>query len=284
MQILIASNNTPHSNKAFEFGLIVAKQAKADLTLVRVIARPGERKLARQQLQDQRRVAEAAGFETQCFLQIGKPAEQILHTAHEEEVDLIVLGEGSKETLRRRAVGPTNERVIANATRPILLVKENSHEAKRFLFLHSGQQGLATMRRFLRYAGELLRRKTEVTVLHVMSQIGASYRISDWQLLAEAEEMIKQKTLEGEWLAGTLAAVKKARKVKAVPKVRHGLVVDEILNEANNGDYDIIVLGNHRRGGWQEILVDDIAKHVISSVPQSVLVVHGGLELSEPSG
>lgn len=281
MQILIATNNTPHSAKAFEFGLVLAKQAKADLTLVRVITKPAERQLARQHLQDQRRVAEAAGFETHCFLQIGQIAEQILHTAHEEEVDLILLGEGSPDTLRRRGVGSTNERVIANATRPVLLVKGDSLSARRFLLLHSGQQGLPTIRRFLRYSGDLIRRKSEVTLLHVMSQIGASYRISDWQLRAEAEEMIKQKTLEGEWLSNALAAIKKARKVKAIPKVRHGLVVDEILDEAKKGDYDIVVLGNHRRGGWQEILVDNISKQVIAGLSQSVLIVHGGLEPPE---
>ena len=137
------------------------------------------------------------------------------------------------------------------------------------------------LRRFLRYTGGLLRRNSEVTLLHVMSQIGASYRISDWGLGAEAAELIKKQSVEGQWLAEGLAILEKAAKVKAVPKVRHGLVVDEILEEAEQGGYDLIVLGNHRRGGWREVLVDDIARQVLARALCSVLVVHAGLDLAE---
>jgi nucleotide-binding universal stress UspA family protein len=141
--------------------------------------------------------------------------------------------------------------------------------------LHSGQEGLGTIKRFLQNTGKLIHKKSRVTLLHVMSQIGASYHVQDWELRAEAEELIKAKTLEGLWLKESMEALEHARKAKVIPKIRHGLVIDEILREAEQGDYDMVVLGSHRKGGWTEFLVDNIAKQIISRVNRPVLVVHG---------
>jgi len=140
---------------------------------------------------------------------------------------------------------------------------------------HSGQQGLGTIHRFLHHSGELLGKKSSVVLMHVMSQIGASYRVQDWELRAEASELIKKGTLEGQWLKEGMEAFERGGKVNVIPKVRHGLVVDEILAEVDQGEYDIVVLGSHRRRGWTDFLVDDIAKQVVARVDHPVLVVHG---------
>ena len=56
-------------------------------------------------------------------------------------------------------------------------------------------------------------------------------------------------------------------------KVRHGLVVDEILEEARTGDYQLVVIGASRGEGWQRILLDDLAHRIISQVDRPILVV-----------
>jgi nucleotide-binding universal stress UspA family protein len=55
--------------------------------------------------------------------------------------------------------------------------------------------------------------------------------------------------------------------------VRHGLVVDEILAEAQRGDYDLVVIGAYRSEGWQRILLDDQAHKIIVQLDRPVLVV-----------
>jgi nucleotide-binding universal stress UspA family protein len=61
--------------------------------------------------------------------------------------------------------------------------------------------------------------------------------------------------------------------VRARPKVRHGLVVDEILDEARAGEYDLVVIGAHRGEPWQRILLDDLAHKILVQMDRSVLVV-----------
>lgn len=275
MKILICGKPTSHSDLAVQYGLILAKQTKAELAFVHVIRHPDGRDAGIAYLKALNEMAEGAALSAELLLRVGHASEQIVHLAYEGGFDLIVVGEGSKESLLSRSVAPTNERVVANAPCPVLIVKGARKHAKSFLILHSGQEGLDTIKRFLASAGKLIVKKSSVTLLHVMSQIGASYRVKDWELRAEADELIKAGTLEGRWLEEVVSTLEQARKVKAVPKVRHGLVLDEILKEVEQGDYDVVVLGSHRRGGWTEFLVDNIAKQVIARIRRPVLVVHG---------
>jgi nucleotide-binding universal stress UspA family protein len=275
MRILIATNDTPHSTIAMQYGLMLAKRTGAKLTLMHVIRNPDERAMGNAHLKAQSKLARRLGLKADLILRTGLAAEQIIHLAHEGEQDLLVLGGGSKESLLRRKIAPTAERVVANAPCPVLIVRGSRKQALNFLILHSGQEGLSTIQRFLRHAGKLIREKCNVTLLHVMSQMGASYKVEDWELRAEADELIKKRTLEGKWLKQGIAALKRGRKVRVVPKVRHGLVIDEILKEVEQGDYDVVVLGSHRKDGWTDILMDDISKQVIARVKRPVLIVQG---------
>jgi nucleotide-binding universal stress UspA family protein len=275
MRILIATKPSSHAEVAVHYGLTLAKQTRAELTFIHVIRRPDAREAGNEYLRQLGTNAKKSGVDAQQLLRVGNSGEQIIHLAYEGQFDLIVLGEGSKESLLRRLVAPTNEKVVANAPCPVLIVKGAAVKADGFLVLHSGQEGLNTINRFLIHAGKLIGKKSKVTLLHVMSQIGASYRVQDWELRAEAKELIKKRTLEGTWLKEGTEAIENARKVDVAPKVRHGLVIDEILKEVDQGDYDIVILGSHHRGGWSDFLVDNIAKQVISRVKRPVLVVHG---------
>jgi nucleotide-binding universal stress UspA family protein len=62
--------------------------------------------------------------------------------------------------------------------------------------------------------------------------------------------------------------------VPAELRLRYGVVADEILREANEGDYDLIVIGASgtagRLKGW---LVGDVAREVVDHAPRSVLIV-----------
>ena len=60
------------------------------------------------------------------------------------------------------------------------------------------------------------------------------------------------------------------------PRLRHGLVVEEILGELEDPEYGLLVLGAHSaagRGRLLEVLLDDITEQLIAKSPCSVLVV-----------
>jgi nucleotide-binding universal stress UspA family protein len=118
----------------------------------------------------------------------------------------------------------------------------------------------------------LLEGEEEITVLHVMSQISAGPGVRGKQLRASAEELIQEHAPEGELLALDLQILGKPG-ITARPKVRHGLVLDEILDEAHTGDYDLVVIGAHASAGWQALLLDDLARRIIRDLDRPALVV-----------
>jgi nucleotide-binding universal stress UspA family protein len=56
-------------------------------------------------------------------------------------------------------------------------------------------------------------------------------------------------------------------------KIRHGLVVDEILAEANDGDYDLVIIGSHQGSNFERFLLDDLAHQIVTQSNTSILIV-----------
>jgi len=119
---------------------------------------------------------------------------------------------------------------------------------------------------------DLLDGEEEVTVLHVMSQISAGPGVRGKSLRVGVEELMAERSPEGELLERDVEILKGSR-IHPHPKVRHGLVVEEILDEARSGDYDLVIIGAHASEGWQRILLDDLARRIITQLDRSVLVV-----------
>ena len=79
-------------------------------------------------------------------------------------------------------------------------------------------------------------------------------------------------TPEGELLGRDIRVLDQPG-IHPIPKVRHGLVVDGILTEACNGDYDLIVIGAYKRQRWQHILLENLTRKVLIRSDRSVMVV-----------
>jgi nucleotide-binding universal stress UspA family protein len=96
--------------------------------------------------------------------------------------------------------------------------------------------------------------------------------VPGWELRAGAEELIQKHTPEGSLLKEDLERLE-ALNVRLQAKVRHGLVVKEILDEARSGDYDLVVIGAHEGKGWERYLLDDLARELINHADRPLLVV-----------
>jgi nucleotide-binding universal stress UspA family protein len=90
-------------------------------------------------------------------------------------------------------------------------------------------------------------------------------------LEAPAEVLMARNTPEGAHLRRALAILA-GLGVPAQARVRHGLVVDEILAEARGGDYDMLVIGAHAVQRLMRFLLDDVTRQIISHVDRPVLV------------
>ena len=271
MRLLIATGGAKHSEKALLLGGQMARSVRA-ATVLTVMKRPEDKANAEAVLDRAREILQPLVAEVNTLLRQGNPAEQIVLAAREGHYDLVVVGERPKHRLATRFLGSTAAHVVERAPCPVVIAKGEIHPLRHILLCDSGAASQTLLRRFADQLPPLAGGEVEITILHVMSQISAGPGINGQQLQATAEQLIHEKSPEGAILQRDVMLLARPT-VRARPKVRHGLVVEEILAEAQSGNYDLIVIGAHQSEGWQWLLLDDIAHQIVLEADRPVRVL-----------
>lgn len=271
MRILIATGGAPHSDLAVRLGGDISRVTNGQPTLLTVVQHEREREQAEAVLTRAKSIMGALISKAQQRIRVGRVPREIICEAQEGQYDLLIIGEHPRHQLARQLMGPTAQSVIALMPCPVLIVRNHSRPPRRVLVCEGGRDPSLLSRLISRLAA-LIEMITDLTVLHVMSQIAASPEAQDWELQAEAEELIEKRTPEGKLLAQDLELLKPLN-IQLQAKVRHGLVVEEILAEAKSGDYDLVVIGAHQSKGWERYLLDDLARQIIQHADRPVLVL-----------
>ncbi len=269
MRLLIATGGSPHSELALSLGAQIVQRADIIPTVLTVIRNASTRNRADLILN---RASELLKRQAITEVRHGQVGEEILRTATEGNYDLIIMGERRDHDLVTRLLGSTTRRVMEHAPCPVIIAKGRVGPIRRILLCDSGAESTSLLNRFTARLPALVEGEVSVTVLHVMSQMAAGPGIPGRQLRADAEELIRQHTPEGELLEQDVRLLERAN-LHPQPKIRHGLVVSEILDEARSGDYDLVVIGAHHGAGWERLLLDDLARQIIEQMDRPILVL-----------
>jgi nucleotide-binding universal stress UspA family protein len=273
MRILMATGGSQHSEIALHFGIQLAQRGQKNPTILTVIKDQSDRARAEEVLERVIRLLEPTVATVETKIRIGHPAEEIILEAEGGHYDLVIVGEKQHHRLVTRfLLGSTATRVVEHAPCPVIVAKGQAQPIRRILLCDSGAQDPTLLSRLITQLPKLIEGHEEITILHVMSQISAGPGVRGKQLRAEAEELINEHSPEGDLLRQDLQLLAQFA-VMPEPKVRHGFVVDEILDEARCGEYDLVVIGANRGQGWRRILLDDLAHQIIVKVDRPVLVV-----------
>jgi nucleotide-binding universal stress UspA family protein len=280
MRILIAIYGSTHDRAALYLGARLALRSGSPPTLLIINPTRPKRSAvpphARDYLVD-------AGLKVEQLQRSGEPAEVIVGEATAGHCDLLIVGDGQTNgVLDRVRSTPISLRIIRYSPCPALIVKGESRPVLRILLCESGAESPSTglrlndgpscFQRFTRQLASVFAQDAEITVLHVMSQMSAGPGVRGKQLRAEVEELIQEHTPEGELLQRDVQTLEHAR-LRTHAEVRHGLVIDEIRDEARSGDYDLVVIGAHRAQGWQRVLLEDLTHKLVLQLDRPVLVV-----------
>lgn len=261
-ELLIAVKSMIQDDIALRQGALIAKAVQARTTLLKVISHQSQIAKAEQELAQAEELL--APLPVNRLIRVGIPPKEIIQESKRGSYDLMVVGESPLNLFMEAFLTHTVERVIRGMACPVLVARPLSRPLHRILLCEGGQSTslLPTVTGPL---APLMRCAEKVMVLHVMSQITARPGIQGWELRATAEELIDQQTPEGTRLIYVLEVLHPLNLDLDV-KVRHGLVVEEILAEAQTGDYDLIIVGHSMLRGLQRFLVDD---------PVHKLIIHG---------
>jgi nucleotide-binding universal stress UspA family protein len=263
MNILICSDGTPASDNAARLGGLLAGATRAQVTLLGIAENPSDEQPLRQALDQETDVLRRTGVQLQTTIQTGEPIGEILGETSAKKYDLIVIG-----SRRRNAPGRTYE--IIKAVEPSVLVAIGVRERLSRILLCSG--GKHFIDDAVRLTGTLAAAlHAEVTLFHVMAEPPAIYAH-----LMELEEDVTALLASGSELGRNLVAEKKALEKLGVVvnvRVRHGFIIDQLLDEMREGNYDLIVSGSSRaRGPLQHYIMGDVTQRILDSAECSVLV------------
>jgi nucleotide-binding universal stress UspA family protein len=268
MKILLFVADEPVPAAAVSMAGYLTRLTESSLTLL-YVPPPEVNQVAENQVVDQIKHA-IPDIDVDVRLYHGRATGRLIEEAKEETYDLVVMAMRQISYLRRRLIGSRSRAILREGHNSVLIAKQRDTKLKRILICTSGA---AVAEPVVEAGGRLAGAVgAQVTLLHVAPVFPHMYRglpeidesISE---LLDTETPVARHLRRG---AEILAQVG----VDSELELRRGVVPDEILQEASEGNYDLIVIGaSAPRGGFQYWLLGDVAWEIVQGSDCHVLVV-----------
>jgi len=197
-------------------------------------------------------------------------AEEVIPKKAKEKDFLTVLTPLGRPPLRRLLLRRSFRQLMADIERPILYVPSACIPPTRVLICLGGLGYGTTAEEFgLEIATSV---KAPVTLLHVVPPIGLDFPESrtvrdNWDHLEDTDSLLGRTLKKG---------LSKAREagLETDLKIRQGNVIEEILGELREGDYDLVCMGSlHSAQGLRQMYAPNVTAEVAEVIGCPVLTV-----------
>jgi nucleotide-binding universal stress UspA family protein len=224
----------------------------------------------RQQLQQ---LAESLRTQQPITVQVvessGSVLDEIRQQAEALDASLLVLGARGAGFLRRLVLGSTSERLLRRTSRPVLVVRQTPHEPYRRVLLALdfspwSVQAVAVALRVAPHARFVLLTAFQVPFEDKLRYAGVDTATIDHyrdQARAEAVQRVNELAAQtglkpGQWEACVI----------------EGDASQRIVEQEQERDCDLVVLGKHGQSATEDLLLGSVTKHVLAEGSTDVLV------------
>lgn len=196
-------------------------------------------------------------------------SEEILSYAEEVGIDLIVMGTNGRNVIRHFLIGSVAEKVLRLSRCPVLSVREETESIGTHNHILVPVDFSEYSNQALQFGLEIASRYgLKVTLMHVIEQVNhpSFYGTSIFEITSRLREQ-------------SLEVMKDLRNKFKFPEVETNYVLSdgkpahEIIEHANNNDFDLLVIATHGLTGLEHFLMGSTTEKVIQSVNIPVLVV-----------
>ncbi len=226
-----------------------------------------------------RLVAEAGAgrsVEAELHSSAGNVLQAILAHGDALDASLLVVGAHGESALRSAILGTTSERLLRKTMRPMLVVREPASETYRRAlvpvdFSAWTQESIRIARALAPNATILLFNAFLVPFEHKLRFAGVDAKAMARHIETARSDALRslRKTAEAADLSGAEVEL----------FAWHGNPMPGILAQVDASSADLIVVGKHGRGMFEELLLGSITKHVLAEAPCDVVVAPLGHEL-----
>ena len=201
-----------------------------------------------------------------------RPATRILEVAAQEAADLLVVGTHGRTGLQRAILGSVADRLVRQATCPVLTVRPIPERAPRREirricyatdFSPTARAAWPWVAAIASAAG------AEVDLVHVTFEPVADRHLPAEAIGRMAQILEEQGQLEVERFLERSTLPRERIHVRLSP----GVPGEHILHQAQKQDTDLIVMGTHGWSGIVRWMLGSVAQYVIQTAPCPVLTV-----------
>jgi nucleotide-binding universal stress UspA family protein len=275
MKILVCGDGSERARKALASAAIIANATKAETTIFGITEIEQDEPRLLETLREESRIFREQDVKLEIVTEFGDPVAQIIRRTEETAYDLVVIG-----AERRGAQGfflpSTKAYSITEAIAPpVLVVPVSRPDIKRILICTGGGTYIDNAVRFTSKIAKDL--SAEITLLNVTPQPAAMHGT-----LFRRQEDVEALLNSNSALARNLLAEKEIIEragVPAVVKIRHGIVIHEILAEVERSEYDLVVTGSWPvRDAWRNYAVGNVTREIVNRTDRPVLVIRSDIE------
>jgi nucleotide-binding universal stress UspA family protein len=205
----------------------------------------------------------------------GNPIEEIMSEALESSYDIVAVGGGGNQLgLLHPKLGSTT-RKLSRKLHTHFLVARNLPVKFSKILVCTGAETPSSMT--MKLGGEWIRNTSaQIGLLHVRSteKKGAEDLHTSTEEQGSASVMIDQGDSQ---LTNAMQQLRDAGlQNEIIPRIRQGLIVEEVIKELNEGAYELLVIGAHYQPGqdrWQGTLLDDVTDQLLHRCSCSVFII-----------
>jgi nucleotide-binding universal stress UspA family protein len=273
MKILACVVESPRAEAAVWQGGALARVTDGSITLLRV-AQPGE------DLPEEDPLAIARGMLSDLPVETrrreGSPNKQILAEIEEGEYDLVVVGAKRPPGTTQRLLGSVALHIARHSPVSVWIARGTEAKLGSILACTGGREVALPL---IKVSARLAEATGAcVTLFHVVTPFPSMYT-GLGQLEETLPELLKTDTPLARHLRQG-AEILAERQIPAQLELQYGVVADEIVRQAHEGTYDLVMIGLPSSGRrLTEWLMGDVTRSVVESVPCSVLVLREASEL-----
>jgi 3-phenylpropionate/trans-cinnamate dioxygenase ferredoxin reductase component len=253
--ILVGTDGSATATTARDAAIRLAKRLRAKLIVACAYGPPSITRLAAESLiESSLRAATQSRVEAEAELAQRDPSEFILEVADRRNVDLVVVGNKGMGQARRFKLGSVPDRVAYFAPCDLLIVDttkfpERTRERSMYRRILAGTDGSPTASEAARKAFELaMLVKADVTLAYI------------------GDPIVGAITLEQ-------TAASKPEGVHVDPWITQGDPAEKIVEIAESGEVDLVVVGNKGMAGARRFLLGSVPNKVAHYTPTDVLIV-----------
>ena len=222
---------------------------------------------AKRILEEAKKALSEEGLDALTLSETGSPANVIMREA--EDYDIAVIGAKGRDGGSMGGLGPVASRLVEHASGCVLVGREPpSDKGMRILVPVDGSDGANGAVDALSSFFDL--ESADVTLLHVIETLWLP-QDSDEEPLAQ--QLSAELRREAEQLLSEARARVFEHHPGVTTLVRDGTPANEILSEADQGDYDLVVVGAGGATDMKHSILGSVSTKVAWNAPCSVLVV-----------